>query len=128
VFHVCAWCGSSMGQVPPYEDPQVTHGICSRCAERVQAGQDRSLPDPVPPGHALLVVSRTARPLFWHLRAAFEDLPGVSVVWDRRIHERRRTATPIGSDRRVAARRQPLTSAGALPPAFGLRIVRPGAA
>jgi hypothetical protein len=113
-----------MGQVSPYEDTAVTHGICDRCAARVRTGQDRLPPTPLPPGHVLLVVAREARPLFWHLRGALEGLAGIAVVLDRRTHERRRIVTKIASNRRTAPRRRGIVSRGPLPATFGLWIVR----
>lgn len=31
---ICAWCQQIKGQVPPLENPDVTHGICQACAVR----------------------------------------------------------------------------------------------
>ena len=28
---VCAWCGKTMGEKPPYENKGVTHTICPDC-------------------------------------------------------------------------------------------------
>jgi hypothetical protein len=27
----CAWCCHVLGQIPPLEDPSVTHGLCPAC-------------------------------------------------------------------------------------------------
>jgi hypothetical protein len=124
VYRVCAWCGVAMGQVSPYEDTAVTHGICDRCFNRVQTGRDLPPPTPLPPGHVLLVVAREARPLFWHLRSALEDLAGIAVVLDRRIHERRQNRTKIAANRRTASRRRAIASRDSLPATFGVWIVR----
>ena len=31
---ICAWCSKSEGDVPPYDDPTPTHGICPDCRDR----------------------------------------------------------------------------------------------
>jgi hypothetical protein len=30
---LCAWCKQTMGQRPPLEDKQPTHGICPACSQ-----------------------------------------------------------------------------------------------
>lgn len=107
VIRICAWCGASLGEAPPWEDQTVSHGICDRCAARVRAGEEPSPQDPLPPGYWLLVVRRDAHPLFWHLRAGLGDVARVAVILDRRIRERRRTVRTVAADRRTAARRHP---------------------
>jgi hypothetical protein len=126
VIRICAWCGVSLGELAPREDRAVTHGICDRCAERVHAGKDPSPPDPVPPCYWLLVVRRDAYPLFWHLRACLEDVPGVAVILDRRFRDRRHAARPASSDRRAVARRDPPGEGEAARLwRLGVRIVHP---
>lgn len=31
---VCAWCGKDLGEKPPLEDKETTHGICEECAAK----------------------------------------------------------------------------------------------
>jgi hypothetical protein len=35
VIHLCAWCGSVMGQKPPLDDLTRTHGVCVACHRRL---------------------------------------------------------------------------------------------
>lgn len=35
---MCAWCGKDMGDIPPYEDDDVTLGICEECYKEVSEG------------------------------------------------------------------------------------------
>jgi DNA-directed RNA polymerase subunit RPC12/RpoP len=39
---ICAWCGKKLGEKPPYDDKRVTHGICAKCAKKMEeeAGDD----------------------------------------------------------------------------------------
>jgi len=30
----CAWCGKNMGEKQPYDDKDITHGMCSKCLKR----------------------------------------------------------------------------------------------
>ncbi|MFA5401242.1 MAG: hypothetical protein WC359_12415 [Dehalococcoidia bacterium] len=30
----CAWCSKEMGEKPPYENKEVTHGICEECQKK----------------------------------------------------------------------------------------------
>jgi hypothetical protein len=38
----CAWCGSTLGQVKPFESDRTTHGICHLCTEAVLARAEQS--------------------------------------------------------------------------------------
>lgn len=31
---VCAWCKKDCGEVEPFEDGSITHGICNECREK----------------------------------------------------------------------------------------------
>ena len=31
---ICAWCGNKKGEVEPYEDKRISHGICLSCKEK----------------------------------------------------------------------------------------------
>jgi hypothetical protein len=75
---VCAWCQKYMGSKEPLGDPAVTHGICSDCVEREQRG-----------GPPVLVVSRARREEIPSLQALLRGAPSITIVVDRRAHERR---------------------------------------
>lgn len=34
MLSICAWCQRIKGHVPPFENTDVTHGICQACAVR----------------------------------------------------------------------------------------------
>jgi hypothetical protein len=82
VFLVCAWCDILMGIVPPLEDGRASHGLCSRCADRVRFEDG-------PPVRAVIVVHRARPRLYESLRLAFEGVPRVQVILDQRLGERR---------------------------------------
>lgn len=35
---ICAWCQKDMGEIEPFEDKSITHGICPECKEQFFAG------------------------------------------------------------------------------------------
>ncbi|MBI3454807.1 MAG: hypothetical protein HY002_03325 [Candidatus Rokubacteria bacterium] len=102
MFRVCGWCGIFMGLQPPLASATVTHGICPPCSERVHRQAAPHL------RRALIVVHPRQRDLYAHLRGAFEYLPNVAVIFDRREGERRRDRALVGTDRRQRDRRRPL--------------------
>lgn len=125
LIRVCAWCGISLGRVPPNESVEVSHGICPRCAERVQLGLDEP-PRILPPCHWLVVVERSHRPLFWRLRQDVLDLPRAHVVFDRRRAERRRASAQVIAERRREERRRVLDRRERELWRLGVRIVHGG--
>lgn len=40
---ICDWCGKDMGDKPPYEDYDSTHGICEECYKKWRKGH--KMPD-----------------------------------------------------------------------------------
>lgn len=40
----CAWCGKSMGEKPPLENKEVSHGICKTCYGEQLATMDPNRP------------------------------------------------------------------------------------
>jgi hypothetical protein len=89
-----------MGVVLPLEDGRLSHGLCGRCSDRVSR-------ETRPRVRAVIVVHR-ARPLLYeYLRLAFEGVPHVRVVLDRRLSERRRARGQSAAEQRNRARRRP---------------------
>ncbi|MGH7265733.1 MAG: hypothetical protein ACREMB_12910, partial [Candidatus Rokuibacteriota bacterium] len=70
VFRVCARCERFMGFRPPLADPDVTHGICAECAERMQREERGSR------GRSVIVIRRSRRELRDRLEAQTAGLPG----------------------------------------------------
>lgn len=33
MIKICAWCKEEVGEVEPFDDKRVTHGMCPKCAE-----------------------------------------------------------------------------------------------
>lgn len=104
---ICAWCQqegrSGLLRVrEPLDDATDTHGICERHQQEVFEGfPSSSFPTTrwlfiVPPGDA-------AR--YEHMVKLLADVPGVTVIMDRRKGERRRTQAPSTADRRRLERR-----------------------
>jgi hypothetical protein len=100
VFVVCSWCSALMGVVLPLEDGRLSHGLCTRCSDRVSLEHWPSI-------RAVIVVHRTRPLLYEHLRRALEEVPHVRVVLDQRSAERRRTPAQPDPDQRRAPRRRP---------------------
>ena len=55
----------------------------------------------------LFIVRRGRESTFRLLERQFGTDPLVRIIWDRRYRERRRTGTPMGSERRQSDRRAP---------------------
>ena len=99
---VCAWCqqeGRSrllrVGE--PLEDTSETHGICSRHQQEIfERFPSRSFPST----RWLFIVSADDARAYSHLVAVMRDVPGVTVIMERRHGERRH-----GEERRVEERR-----------------------
>jgi len=41
---VCSWCEKSMGEKEPFEDKNITHGICQPCYSRALSGNPQMVP------------------------------------------------------------------------------------
>jgi hypothetical protein len=104
---ICAWCQqegrSGLLRVrEPLDDPTETHGICDRHQQAVfETFPSSSFPATrwlfiVPPGDA-------AR--YDHLAKLLKDVPGATVIVDRRRGERRGAAEPGVPERRRFERR-----------------------
>jgi hypothetical protein len=87
-----------MGISLPIESEVTTHGMCRRCVERTR----REGIDPRP--EVVIVVQRAEQ--IEPLAAALADLPGVTVVRDRRTALRRQCASPVKKERRQLDRRR----------------------
>lgn len=35
MIRICAWCGKTLGEKPPYSDKSKTHGACDSCTKRI---------------------------------------------------------------------------------------------
>jgi hypothetical protein len=33
---LCSWCKKDMGEKPPLEDRDITHGLCTACAKKIE--------------------------------------------------------------------------------------------
>jgi hypothetical protein len=75
---VCAWCQKYMGSKEPFDNPGVSHGICSACVERQMLA---STP--------VLVVSPARVGTIPLLQSLLHGAPDVAIVVDRRSGERR---------------------------------------
>jgi hypothetical protein len=92
---VCAWCERFLG---PREVPEVTHGICEPCTARQRWAE--------PP---VIVVARHRADIQAVLEHLLRGEPAVRVVIDRRMGDRRRSASAevlTGGRRRGADRRR----------------------
>ena len=103
---VCAWCEKYMGSKEPFEDPGITHGICSVCMEQ------ETVSDP-----PVLVVSPDRAATIPLLSTLLRGSPDIAIVVDRRGGERRYGAgnghrrgnglpMALDADRRVDDRRR----------------------
>jgi hypothetical protein len=103
---VCAWCqqeGRSrllrVGE--PLEDTSETHGICNRHQQEIfEMFPSRSFPST----RWLFIVSSDPR-AYSHLVAVMRDVPGVTVIMERRRNERRRAKERRGEERPAQERR-----------------------
>jgi len=74
----------------------------------------------------LIVVRRDKPDLYHSLCRAFEGVPQMAVILDRRERERRREGSPAKDDQRRTPRRSPLTAAELeLWEAIGFRLIPP---
>jgi hypothetical protein len=75
---VCAWCQKYMGSKEPFQNPGVSHGICSACVERQSLAYT-----------PVLVVSPSRAGTVPLLSTLLSGAPDVEIVVDRRSGERR---------------------------------------
>jgi hypothetical protein len=104
---ICAWCQkegrSGLLRVrEPLDDPTDTHGICDRHQQEVlEAFPSASFPAT----RWLFIVPTGDLRRYEHLFGLLKDVPGATVIVDRRQGERRRSAAPAAQDRRRLERR-----------------------
>src|SRR5262245_13742082 len=60
------------------------------------------------PPECLVVVRRGETEVYERLKAQFAGVPGVRVIWDRRVPDRRVIIQDVGNERRRGERRAPL--------------------
>jgi hypothetical protein len=105
---LCAWClcegkPGYLGECEPLEDPEVTHSICAGHRDQLLEGlRSRSFPDAA----VLIVVGRNNSELYEHLRWSFAGVPGVKVIVDRRMDDRRSAQHHVTDDRRLLGTRR----------------------
>ena len=114
---ICAWCQkagrSGLLRVrEPLDDPTDTHGICDRHQQEVlEAFPSTSFPST----RWLFIVPSGDPRSYEHLRELLKEVPGATVIVDRRRGDRRRSdATPRDERRRFERRlrRAELSSLG----------------
>lgn len=104
---ICAWCQhegrSGLLRVrEPLDDPTETHGICDRHQQAVfEAFPSSSFPST----RWLFIVPSGDVARYDHLLSLLRDVPGATVIVDRRHGERRHAASPSTPDRRRFERR-----------------------
>ncbi len=37
MIRICAWCNRPMGEKEPFDDKSITHGMCEKCADNMEA-------------------------------------------------------------------------------------------
>ena len=119
---ICAWCQkegrSGLLRVrEPVDDDSETHGICDRHQQAIfEAFPSASFPST----RWLFIVPRGEPARFAHLVQLLRDVPGTSVILDRRRGERRGSAASPAQERRRLDRRvrRPETSS------LGYAVVR----
>jgi hypothetical protein len=101
----------------PLDDPTDTHGICDRHQQEVF----EAFPAPsFPSTRWLFIVPSGDARGYEHLLRLLKDVPGATVIMDRRREERRRSAERPGQDRRRFDRRVRRPELSSL----GYRLVR----
>ena len=104
---VCAWCQqegrSGLLRVrEPLDDQTETHGICDRHQQAVFEGFPSAS---FPSTRWLFIVPAGNVARYEHLVRLLADVPGATVILDRRQGERRHGAAPATPDRRRFERR-----------------------
>jgi hypothetical protein len=104
---ICAWCQhegrSGLLRVrEPLDDPSETHGICDRHQQAVfEAFPSASFPST----RWLFIVPASDVPRYEHLVKLLRDVPGTTVILDRRRADRRRQPEAPSENRRRFDRR-----------------------
>jgi hypothetical protein len=105
---ICSWCQAEgspadLGEREPLDDPAETHGLCQRhltqCLSSARSRPSAGL-------RLLIVVKSEERGLYDYLTRAMTEVPGVHVMMDRRVGERRRLGRLVSGERRQGDRRQ----------------------
>ena len=104
---VCAWCQqegrSGLLRVrEPLDDPTDTHGICDRHQQALFEGFPSSS---FPSTRWLFIVPSDDASGYTHLAKILANVPGATVIFDRRRGERRQSPGVPAADRRRADRR-----------------------
>jgi len=40
---LCAWCGKNMGEKEPLDDKRATHGLCDKCAKKLENKETKTM-------------------------------------------------------------------------------------
>jgi hypothetical protein len=121
---VCAWCVAEgkpgyLGEREPLEDPQPTHSICAvHVQQALEALPSRSFPDAA----LLIVVHGDMNALYEHFQWSFAHVPGVKVIVDRRLGQRRSAQGSVTDERRRVSTRR--IRQGRLSPVGEFTVVR----
>jgi hypothetical protein len=104
---ICAWCQqegrSGLLRVrEPLDDKSETHGICERHQQAVFEGLPSAS---FPSTRWLFIVAANDKKQYEHMLALLHDVPGATVILDRRKAERRRGGNAVTSERRRLERR-----------------------
>ena len=104
---ICAWCQqdgrSGLLRVrEPVDDDSETHGICDRHQQAIFEGFPSAS---FPSTRWLFIVPRGEPARFDHLVQLLRDIPGVTVILDRRRSDRRLVRDWSGQERRRLDRR-----------------------
>jgi hypothetical protein len=105
---LCAWClldgkPAYLGEREPLEDPAPTHSICSAHQYQVlESLPSRSFPEAA----VLIVVCRNNALIYEHFQWSFAHVPGVKVIVDRRMGDRRSAQRSVSDERRRVSTRR----------------------
>jgi hypothetical protein len=104
---ICAWCQqegrSGLLRVrEPLDDTSETHGICERHQQAVFEGLPSAS---FPSTRWLFIVAARDKKQYDHMISLLHDVPGATVILDRRKGERRRGGGAATTDRRRLERR-----------------------
>lgn len=104
---MCAWCQkegrSGLLRVrEPLADTSETHGICERHQQAVFEGLPSAS---FPSTRWLFIVAAKDKKQYEHMLSLLQDIPGATVIIDRRKGERRRGGGVATKDRRRLERR-----------------------
>jgi hypothetical protein len=104
---ICAWCQQEGRRAllrvrEPLDDPSETHGICERHQQAVFEGLPSAS---FPSTRWLFIVPSKDKKQYDHMLALLQDVPGATVIVDRRKGDRRRGGAGAGTERRRLERR-----------------------